>query len=59
MDEKQIECGGFTFLSNFDSANLSRVELVPRKPGELSVDLPHFDAHRFPTQPLHDLVECC
>ncbi|KAK6629601.1 hypothetical protein RUM43_003418 [Polyplax serrata] len=32
MDDKQIECGGFTFLSNFDSANLSRVELVPRKP---------------------------
>lgn len=26
-----FECGGFTFLSNFDSGNLARVELVPQK----------------------------
>lgn len=26
-----IECGGFTFVSNFDSGNLARVELVPKK----------------------------
>ncbi|XP_047098849.1 cytosolic carboxypeptidase-like protein 5 [Schistocerca piceifrons] len=26
-----VECGGFTFLSNFDSGNLARVELVPQK----------------------------
>ncbi|XP_065223197.1 cytosolic carboxypeptidase-like protein 5 isoform X1 [Planococcus citri] len=24
-----IECGGFTFVSNFDSSNIDRVELVP------------------------------
>ena len=23
-----IECGGFTFISNFDSGNIDRVELV-------------------------------
>jgi hypothetical protein len=26
-----IECGSFTFVSNFDSGNLARVELVPKK----------------------------
>lgn len=25
-----IECGGFTFVSNFDSSNIDRVELVPQ-----------------------------
>ncbi|XP_066993857.2 cytosolic carboxypeptidase-like protein 5 isoform X2 [Anabrus simplex] len=28
--EPDIECGGFTFVSNFDSGNLARVELVPK-----------------------------
>lgn len=32
MEEKEMECAGFTFVTNFDSANLSRVEFVPRKP---------------------------
>ncbi|CAG2061099.1 unnamed protein product, partial [Timema podura] len=27
----EIECGGFTFASNFDSGNLARVELVAKK----------------------------
>nr|CAD7430057.1 unnamed protein product [Timema monikensis] len=27
----EIECGGFTFTSNFDSGNLARVELVAKK----------------------------
>jgi hypothetical protein len=26
-----IECGGFSFISNFDSGNLARVELVSKK----------------------------
>jgi hypothetical protein len=26
-----IECGSFTFVSSFDSGNLARVELVPKK----------------------------
>lgn len=26
-----IECGGFTFISSFDSGNLARVELVSKK----------------------------
>jgi len=26
-----IECGGFTFVSNFDSGNLVHVELVSKK----------------------------
>lgn len=26
-----IVCGGFTFVSNFDSGNLARVELVSKK----------------------------
>lgn len=31
MEGKIFECAGFTFFSNFDSANLARVELVPKK----------------------------
>ncbi|KAJ9589715.1 hypothetical protein L9F63_017087 [Diploptera punctata] len=48
-----IECGGFTFISNFDSGNLARVELVPKKqnanppppPGKNSPieDIPDFE----------------
>jgi hypothetical protein len=39
-----IECGGFTFVSNFDSGNLARVELVPRKQnGKMFVSLRRFN----------------
>lgn len=31
MTAMDIECGGFTFISNFDSGNLARVELVSKK----------------------------
>jgi hypothetical protein len=31
MTAMEIECGGFTFISNFDSGNLARVELVSKK----------------------------
>ncbi|XP_023718952.1 cytosolic carboxypeptidase-like protein 5 isoform X1 [Cryptotermes secundus] len=31
MNAMDIECGGFTFISNFDSGNLARVELVSKK----------------------------
>lgn len=31
LNAMDIECGGFTFISNFDSGNLARVELVSKK----------------------------
>uniref|UniRef100_A0A1B6BZZ5 Cytosolic carboxypeptidase-like protein 5 n=1 Tax=Clastoptera arizonana TaxID=38151 RepID=A0A1B6BZZ5_9HEMI len=39
-----IQCSGFTFISDFDSGNLARVELVARKdPAGGSNDLPDFE----------------
>lgn len=31
-----LECAGFTFLSNFDSGNLGLVELVEKSPSDAS-----------------------
>lgn len=42
--EENIECGGFTFFNNFDSANLAQVEQIDLiqtnsgKPEKLSVN---------------------
>jgi len=37
-----IECGGFTFVSNFDSGNLAHVELVSKKQNGKALYLKRF-----------------